>query len=169
MGGTLAWKAKFPWRAKSVRGALACGLAGTWMLSSAPAAVAQSAAGGEAKTPQEAIHKVCTGCHGLEIVMDTPKDYDSWHDTVQVMINRGAKGSADELDLVMQFLFENLTTVDANHADPETLGTVLHATADQVKTIMERRPFRNLADLEAAVPGLNRSVLETKKRMIFFQ
>jgi DNA uptake protein ComE-like DNA-binding protein len=85
------------------------------------------------------------------------------------MLDRGARGSADELDLVMQFLFENMTTIDANHADAEALQTVLHATDDQVKTIMERRPFRNLADLEAAVPGLNRSVLEAKKRMIFFQ
>ena len=134
-----------------------------------PAAAAQSPAGAQAKTPEQAIRKVCTSCHGLDLVMDTPRDYDAWHDTVQEMLDRGARGSADELDLVMQFLFENMTTIDANHADAEALQTVLHATDNQVKTIMERRPFRNLADLEAAVPGLNRSVLEAKKRMIFFQ
>jgi DNA uptake protein ComE-like DNA-binding protein len=104
--------------------------------------------------------------------MDTPRDYDAWHDTVQEMLNRGARGSADELDLVMQFLFENMTTVDVNHADAESLQAVLHAGPAQVKTIMARRdkqPFRNLADLEAAVPGLDRAALEAKKRMIFFQ
>mgnify|MGYP001073106196 FL=1 len=104
--------------------------------------------------------------------MDTPKDYDAWHDTVQEMINRGARGSDGELELVMQFLFENMTTVDVNHADAEALETVLHASPDQVRSIIaqrEKRPFRDLADLESVVPGLNRSALEAKKRMLFFQ
>jgi DNA uptake protein ComE-like DNA-binding protein len=135
-------------------------------------AQAQSPAGTQAKTPGQAIRKVCTSCHGLELVMDTPRDYNAWHDTVQEMLDRGARGSADELDLVMQFLFENMTTIDVNHADSEALQTVLHATPDQVKAIVARRdkqPFKDLADLEAAVPGLDRPVLEAKKRMIFFQ
>jgi competence protein ComEA len=141
------------------------------LLPASPAA-GQASPAGEAKTPAQAVKKVCTGCHGLEIVMDTPKDYDSWHDTVQEMIDRGANGTQDEYGLVMQFLFENMTTVDVNHADAETLGAVLHAAPDQVASIIARRqkrPFRNLGDLEASVPGLNRSALEAKKRMIFFQ
>ncbi|HEU0096704.1 MAG TPA: hypothetical protein VFQ52_09630, partial [Rhizomicrobium sp.] len=35
----------------------------------------------EATTPQAAAVKICTACHAMQIVMDTPKDYDSWHDT----------------------------------------------------------------------------------------
>ncbi|OJU13727.1 MAG: hypothetical protein BGN85_09645 [Alphaproteobacteria bacterium 64-11] len=153
-------------------GAWAQGLASAWLLASASLAFAQSTGGDEAKTPEQAIRKVCTSCHGLEIVMDTPKDYDAWHDTVQEMINRGARGSDGELELVMQFLFENMTTVDVNHADAEALETVLHASPDQVRSIIaqrEKRPFRDLADLESVVPGLNRSALEAKKRMLFFQ
>ena len=46
----------------------------------------------EATTPQEAVHKVCDGCHNTEIVMDTPKDYDEWKDTIDAMIDRGARG-----------------------------------------------------------------------------
>ncbi len=151
---------------------MACGMAGVGMLFATHAAHAQPPADAQATTPEQAIRKVCTSCHGLELVMDTPRDYDAWHDTVQEMLNRGARGSTDELDLVMQFLFENMTTIDVNHADPESLQTVLHATPDQVKAIMARRgkqPFKDLADLEAAVPGLDRPVLEAKKRMIFFQ
>ncbi len=108
----------------------------------------------------------------MQIVMDTPKDYDAWHDTVQAMLDRGAQGTPDELDLVMQFLFENMTTVDINHADTETLMAVLHtsqATADAIVARRASRPFKNLADLESSAPGLNRAVLDAKKRMIFFQ
>jgi len=126
----------------------------------------------EATSPETAATKVCSGCHTMQIVMDTPKDYDAWHDTVQSMIDRGAQGTPDEFDLVMQFLFQNMTTVDVNHADAETLMAVLHASQATAGAIVARRtsrPFKDLADLESSVPGLDRATLDAKKRMIFFQ
>lgn len=125
-----------------------------------------------ATTPQAATVKVCSGCHTMQIVLDTPKDIDAWHDTVQSMLDRGAQATPEELDLIMQYLFENVTTVDVNHADGETLGTVLHAPQSAVDKILSRRavrPFKDLSDLENAVPSLDRKLLEAKKRMIFFQ
>ena len=104
--------------------------------------------------------------------MDTPKDYDAWHDTVQAMIDRGAKGTPEEFDLVMQFLYQNMTTVDVNHADEDTLAATLHASPGAVAAIMARRntqPFKDLPDLETSVPVLDRAALGAKKRMIFFQ
>jgi hypothetical protein len=148
------------------------GLTAVLTLSLAHFSLGATMKGGAAETPEQAVRKVCTGCHGLEIVMDTPKDYDAWHDTVQKMIDHGANGTADEYGLIMQFLFKNMTVVDINHADAETLGTVLHASPAAVAAIIARRrkrPFKDLADLETAVGGLNRSFLEAKKRMIFFQ
>lgn len=126
----------------------------------------------EATTPQAAVVKICSGCHSLQIVMDTPKDYDAWHDTVQDMINRGAQGTPEEFDLVMDFLFQNMTTIDINHADQEALATVLHTSAQTADAIIARRalrPFKDLADLKSAIPGLDRSVLDAKKKMLFFQ
>jgi DNA uptake protein ComE-like DNA-binding protein len=123
-------------------------------------------------TPQAATVKVCSACHTMQIVMDTPKDIDAWHDTVQSMLDRGAQATPEELDLVMQFLFENISTVDVNHADSETLMTVLHASEPAVDAILARRQarrFKDLAELENAIPGLDRALLESKKRMIFFQ
>lgn len=126
----------------------------------------------EATTPQAAVAKVCSACHALQIVMDTPKDFDSWHDTVQSMIDHGARGTPDEFDLVMDFLFQNVTTIDVNHADQETLMAVLHAPQAAADAIVARRashPFKDLADLENSVTGLDKSLLDGKKRMIFFQ
>jgi hypothetical protein len=108
----------------------------------------------------------------LQIVTDTPKDYDAWHDTVQSMIDRGAQGTPEEFGLVMQYLFENMTMVDVNHADQEALATVLHTSTTAADAIIARRrtrPFKSLSELESAVPGLDRALLESKKRMIFFQ
>jgi hypothetical protein len=126
----------------------------------------------EATTPQSAAVKICAACHGMEMVTDTPRDYDAWHDTVQKMIDRGARGTPDEFDLVMDFLFQNVTPIDVNHADRDTLMAILHTTQPVADAIIARRaahPFKDLAELEGAVPGLDKAVLEGKKRMIFFQ
>ena len=46
------------------------------------------------------------------------------------MIDRGAKGSDDEFELVLEFLHENMTTVDVNHADTDELQIVLNVTPE---------------------------------------
>jgi hypothetical protein len=143
---------------------------GGWLCLAGLPAQAQQAAT-EATTPEAAAVKICSGCHGMQIVTDTPRDWDAWHDTVQKMIDRGARGTPDEFDLVMDFLFQNVTPVDVNHADKESLMAILHTSQQTAEAIIARRtsrPFKDLADLES-VPGLDKALLEGKKRMIFFQ
>jgi hypothetical protein len=148
-------------------------LVGGWLLLAVPG---QPARGqqlpSEATTPEAAVVKVCASCHGMQLVTDTPRDYDAWHDTVQKMIDRGARGTPEEFDLVMDFLFQNMTPIDVNHADAETLMAVLHTSQTAADAIMARRtsrPFKDLAELEGSIPGLDKTVLDAKKRMIFFQ
>jgi hypothetical protein len=159
-------------RVRLVRFSIAIPAAALLCLWLHPVHAAPDSSASEATTPIGAVTKVCTGCHGMEIVMDTPKDYDAWHDTVQAMIDRGATGTPAELELVMQYLFENMTTVDVNHADAESLQTVLHASPATVASIVARRQahaFKDLNDLEAAIPGLDRAALNARKRLMFFQ
>jgi hypothetical protein len=144
-------------------------LLGGWLFLATPA-FGQVAAT-EATTPESAAVKICSSCHGMQMVTDTPRDYDAWHDTVQKMIDRGARGTPEEFDLVMDFLFQNVTPIDVNHADQESLMAILHTSQQTAEAIITRRasrPFKDLADLEK-VPGLDKSLLEGKKRMIFFQ
>ena len=139
------------------------------LLAGAPAQGQQAAS--EATTPEAAAVKICSGCHGMQLVTDTPRDWDAWHDTVQKMIDRGARGTPDEFDLVMDFLFQNVTPIDVNHADQGSLMGILHTsqqTADAIIARRASRPFKDLADLES-MPGLDKTVLEAKKQMIFFQ
>jgi hypothetical protein len=143
---------------------------GGWLLLTVSPAIGQQPAT-EATTPEAAAVKICSGCHGMQLVTDTPRDWDAWHDTVQKMIDRGARGTPEEFDLVMVFLFQNVTPIDVNHADQGTLMGVLHTsqqTADAIIARRTSRPFKDLADLQS-VPGLDKALLEGKKRMIFFQ
>ena len=134
-------------------------------------AIGQQAAT-EATTPEAAVTKICAACHSMELVTDTPRDYDAWHETVQKMIDRGARGTQEEFGLVMDYLFQNMTPVDVNHADADMLMGVLHTDEKAAQAIIARRterPFKDLADLEKSVPSLDGKLLESKKRMIFFQ
>jgi len=65
-----------------------------------------------------------------------------------------------------------VTPIDVNHADAESLMAILRTSPEAAQAIIMRRasrPFANLADLEGAIPGLDRALLEGKKRLIFFQ
>jgi hypothetical protein len=78
---------------------------------------------------------------------------------------RGAQGTQDEFDLVMDFLFQNMTTIDVNHADAEALMTALHAPQAGADAIMARRasrPFKDRAGSESAVPNLDRELPTAK-------
>ena len=79
--------------------------------------------GQAAGTPESAAVKICSSCHGMQMVTDTPRDYDAWHDTVQKMIDRGARGTPEEFDLVMDFQ-KNVATF----SKPEQRGTAADST-----------------------------------------
>jgi hypothetical protein len=51
----------------------------------------------------QALKAVCAKCHNLQIVMDTPRSYDDWHDTVQQMVDRGASGTDEQFDDIMDW------------------------------------------------------------------
>jgi hypothetical protein len=151
---------------------LAGGIMGWCLLAGSAGAMTIKHAGEPpATTPAGAFNKVCSGCHSTELPRKKLNmDMDAWQQTAQHMVDNGAVGTPEEFDLVMQYLFENLTMVDVNHSDADTLGAVLPAPAGTVAAIIARRehqPFKNLGDLET-IPGLNAAALDAKKRLIIF-
>jgi transcriptional accessory protein Tex/SPT6 len=107
----------------------------------------------------------------MQLVMDSPMDYDSWHDIVQKMLDRGADATDDQLQDIMDWLHHTLTTINVNSADPDELQLVLDVTPQVARDIVARRTahrFADLADLKS-VPGIDSSVLDAKTRLIFFQ
>jgi len=118
----------------------------------------------------QSLKAVCARCHNLQIVMDTPKSYDAWHDTVQKMVNLGAKGTDEQYDDIMDYLHRTITTIDVNSADPDELEIVLNASETAAQAIVARRRtkrFTGLADLKS-IPGVDASIVNKKARLIFF-
>ncbi|MGA8093461.1 MAG: helix-hairpin-helix domain-containing protein [Steroidobacteraceae bacterium] len=145
---------------------VACLLAGGFPL----AARAADAEGGRSLAQEyHSLQMVCTQCHVLELVRDTPRSYDAWHETVQEMVDRGATGTDQQFEDVMDYLHRTLTTIDVNNADADELEIVLGVSGNVAQAIIKRRAqrkFTGLADLES-VPGTNAAALQAKARMIY--
>ena len=113
---------------------------------------------------------VCAKCHNLQIVMDTPKSYDAWQESVQKMVNLGAKGTDAQYDDIMDYLHRTITTIDVNSADADELEIVLNASETVAQAIVARRQikrFTGLADLKS-ISGVDASIVNKKARLIFF-
>ena len=119
----------------------------------------------------QSLKAVCSQCHNLEIVMDTPMSYNAWHDTVQTMVDRGASGTDEQFADIMDYLHRTLTTIDVNTAHADELEIVLNVPEAAAEAIIARRSvqkFTGLADLKS-VPGVDASTIDAKARLIFFK
>jgi cytochrome c oxidase cbb3-type subunit III len=54
-----------------------------------------------------AVQKVCSGCHGMNMVTGRGRTRDQWAQVVASMVARGAKGSEAELSQVVEYLSQN--------------------------------------------------------------
>lgn len=65
------------------------------------------------EAPGKAVtERMCKPCHGLENVIRRKYTKDKWADVVEEMIARGAKGSDEDIDQVIDYL--------ASHFGPAT-------------------------------------------------
>jgi hypothetical protein len=149
-------------------------LAATFQFAAAGAAdLAPPTAAQDPSLAQEgaSLRAVCGKCHNLQIVMDTPMSYDDWHDTVQKMIDRGAVGTDEQLEDIMDYLHRTMTTINVNAADADELSIVLNVSDSVARTIVSRRTkrkFTDLADLKS-VPGIDASAMDVRVRLIDFR
>ena len=119
----------------------------------------------------QSLKVVCAKCHNLQIVMDTPKSYDDWHDTVQTMVDRGASGTDEQFEDIMDYLHRTMTTINVNTAPADELEIVLDVSETTAQAIIARRStqkFTGLTDLKS-VPGVDASTVDAKARLIFFK
>jgi hypothetical protein len=120
---------------------------------------------------RQALQAVCGKCHNLEIVTDTPRSYDDWQDTIQKMVDRGARGTDAQFDAILDYLYRTLTPIDVNSADASQLQAVLNLSAPVADALIARRlvrKFSNLADLKT-VTGIDPASLDAKSRLLYFQ
>lgn len=53
------------------------------------------------------VQKMCVGCHSLKVVTSKHATKDQWNSLVQQMVSRGAEGTDEEIETVINYLAKN--------------------------------------------------------------
>lgn len=117
------------------------------------------------------LTKMCTSCHGTEVITDAPRTVPSWVDTVLSMKDFGAQGSDDEWKAVTDYIVVNLALLEVNKSTAAEMGQVLRVSekvAEEVVAYREKQGgFKAIGDLKQA-PGLDAATIDSlAPRLIF--
>lgn len=145
------------------------------------------AAAQEQKLPEGAgkdtLVRVCSGCHGPQIVVGRGNTEDGWTQLVLNMIQRGAQGSEDDFAQIVQYLTKNFPPagektsesaapkINVNKAAAGDLQTGLELTAKEAQSIVAYREhnglFKTIDDLKK-VPDVDGKKIDAKKDRLSF-
>jgi competence protein ComEA len=123
---------------------------------------------------KDAVVKVCLECHGVANFRKVRKDTDEWSDSVQDMVDRGAKATQAEMDAIVAYMVKNFgkgAKVQMNTAPLEEMKVVLGFTVPEAQAIVTYRdkngPYQDWRDLLKA-PGVDPAKVESKKDAMSF-
>ena len=153
-----------------------CGwLAAVNFLPALPAAAQSDLPDGPGKA---LVERICSGCHGVEVFTDNRATKAHWGAVVDDMVSRGAEGTDEEINQVVEYLSKNFgpakaagQKVNVNKAGAEELAKTLAISQESAGAIVQYRAkngsFKNLEALKS-VPGIDGKKIEEKKDSIEF-
>ena len=117
------------------------------------------------------VKKLCGTCHEVETVVASRRTRIGWERSVDDMIARGAKGSDEEMDAVVEYLATYFGKINVNTAAVEELEKSLglsKAEAQAIATYRERNgKIKNFEEL-TKVPAVDAEKLHAKRNLIAF-
>jgi DNA uptake protein ComE-like DNA-binding protein len=118
----------------------------------------------------QAVQQVCTACHSSSQFLGTPRSSSRWEQVFGQMAQQGAHPTDDQIDQIVRYFQRNLTVVNVNTSPLEELEPTLQVGPEISTAILMRRGQRKFTDIKdlAAVPGIDRSVLEQLKDRLQF-
>jgi competence protein ComEA len=141
------------------------------------------------KTPQfpdgpgkDAFVRICSACHGAQIVMDKGLTEDGWTQVVLNMVERGAQGSEEDFGTIVAYLSKNYPPKTASTAATAAKVNVNKASADDITKGLDLAPkdaqaivayreqnglFKTFDELRK-VPGVDAAKIDAKKDLVTF-
>ena len=112
------------------------------------------------------FERVCGSCHSVTLISDV-KSLPEWEETVDLMIERGAKASSAERAEVLRWLAQNYTRTNINQAPAQELMAVLEIEPTGADSIVAHRPYHSLAELIRLNPTCAKQLEDHKDRIVF--
>ena len=120
---------------------------------------------------KKTVENVCGGCHDVDTAIGERHDKTGWQTVIATMVNRGARASDQEFDVIADYLARYFGVVNVNSAAAKEIEDVLGISSEQSAAIVRYRAangeFKDLAGLKK-VPGLDAKLLEERKDRITF-
>jgi competence protein ComEA len=124
---------------------------------------------------KETTVRLCSSCHGPEIVLGKRLTRDGWSQIVMNMIQRGAQGTDDEFADVVDYLTNTVSAlaskINVNKATAKELQSGLEISDKDAAAILHYREvsgdFKSIDDLKK-VPGLDTAKIDAKKDRLAF-
>ena len=136
------------------------------------------------------VERMCGSCHALKVVTSKRASPEQWSQVVDQMVSRGAEGTDEEIETVVDYLSKNFgldspppTTdkeekehpaaqpVNVNQATAAELAADIGLSADESAAIVAYREqngkFKEWRDL-TKVPGVDASKIEKNKDRLVF-
>ena len=121
---------------------------------------------------KDLYEKICGACHGTDVVLKIRTTREKWKNTVDEMASRGAEGTDEQLDTIIDYLAKCFgPRVNVNKADAKELETEFGVTTKEAEAIVQYRKdkgdFKDVAELKN-VPGLDFKKIESVRLRINF-
>jgi len=124
---------------------------------------------------KDLVQNSCGACHGLDVVVAQHATKDGWASIVDYMVSRGASGTPEEIQTIVEYLAKNYPPlaekVNVNKATAKDIETGLALTTAESEAIVKYRgdhgSFKDF-DALSKVPGVDAKKLDAKKDSIAF-
>src|ERR1700733_6865652 len=136
------------------------------------AAQAQDLPDGKGK---DLVEDRCSSCHGLDLLLAEHDTKQQWSGIVNEMVSRGASGTAEELQTIVDYLAKNFgpdaAKIHVNTAAAEDLESGLMLSAPEAAAIVQyRKEHGKIKDWDtlSKTPGVDVKKRESHKDLIAF-
>ena len=125
------------------------------------------------------VERICAKCHPVQNIVKSRMTRAKWDDVIDDMIARGAEGTDQEFDRVVEYLVKNFgpagasaaPKVNVNKAAAKDLAAALGLTAETAEALVQYREkngaFKDWRDLQK-VPSVGIRQIEEKKDRVEF-
>ena len=121
------------------------------------------------------VERICSKCHELEVVARARNTRAGWNSVIDDMVARGAEGTDEELERILDYLAKNLggtpAKINVNKATGRELAATLAISKETASAIVSERekngPYKQWQDLKR-VPGIDLKRIEDKRDRVEF-
>lgn len=115
---------------------------------------------------KETVLKICLDCHAVDTITMENRTRDGWKKTMAKMVDRGAEGTDEQFEAVVNYLTKYFGRINVNTATADEIASGLKFSASEAAAIVGYRDkngvYKDWRDLKK-VDGLDGAKVDAQK------